>query len=84
MPSISQKDLEEFITKANNPENITAYLEYQDDNNIDLDESLDRNRDKNKDNDSDDLVVIVSENKEEENNNKKKDLADFINNNKEL
>jgi hypothetical protein len=25
---------------------------------------LDRNRDKNKDNDSDDLVIIVSENKE--------------------
>jgi hypothetical protein len=28
MPSISQKDLEEFIAKANNPEDIIIYLEY--------------------------------------------------------
>jgi hypothetical protein len=48
-----------------------------------LDKGLDRNKNKDKDNDSDDLVIIISEDKEK----KiiiKKDLADFINNNKEL
>jgi hypothetical protein len=28
MPGISQKDLEEFIAKTSNPENIIIYLEY--------------------------------------------------------
>jgi hypothetical protein len=76
--------LEEFTAKTSNPENVAIYLEYWDNNNIDLDKGLDKNRNKDKDNNSDDLVVIISEDKEKENNNKKKDLADFINNNKEL
>jgi hypothetical protein len=49
-----------------------------------LDKGLDKNGDKNKDNNSDDLVVIVSEDKEKEDSDKEEDLADFINNNKEL
>jgi hypothetical protein len=76
--------LEEFIAKTSNPEDVIIYLEYYNDNNIDLDKGLDRNGDKDKDNNSDDLVIVISEDKEEKNNNKKKDLADFINNNKEL
>jgi hypothetical protein len=49
-----------------------------------LDKSLNRNGDKDKDNNLDDLIVIISEDKKEKDNNKEKDLADFINNNKEL
>jgi hypothetical protein len=28
VPSVSQKDLEEFMAKASNPEDVAAYLEY--------------------------------------------------------
>ena len=84
VPGVSQKDLEEFTAKASNPEDVAAYLEYQGNNNVDLDKGLDRNRDKDKDNDLDDLVVVVSEDKEEEDSDKEEDLADFINDDKEL
>ena len=84
VPGVSQKDLEEFTVKASNPKDVAAYLEYQGNDNVDLDEGLDGNGDKDRDDDSDDLVVVVSEDKEEEDSDKEEDLADFINDDKEL